>query len=391
VITVEPQKTALTAELPGRTSAYLIAEVRPQVGGIIQKRLFTEGTDVKEGDILYQIEPVVFEAAYAKAKADRIKAEARIVALKYKHERYKTLIKSNAVSQQDYDNAESDYRSAEADVQAAKAAEDAARINLGYTKVTAPISGRIGKSNVTVGALVTANHPTPLATVQQIDPIYVDVTQSSADYLHLKRRADQGVVKRSGNGAKAKIFFEDGTLYPLEGRMQFRDLTVDQSTGAMILRVLVPNPDKALLPGMYVRAELEEGVMEKAILAPHQAVTRGMRGEPSALVVNSAGMVEPRALTVDGSIDSNWIVRDGLNAGDKLIMEGFQKIRPGMPVRAAPFSAEKKAPPAAAQTAAGEAAPPKTNQTAPNTGKAPADAPKTAGAGKISDERRETR
>ncbi|MCX6986126.1 MAG: efflux RND transporter periplasmic adaptor subunit [Lentisphaerae bacterium] len=341
IITVKTEKIVLTTELPGRTTAYLVAEVRPQVGGIVQKRLFEEGTEVKEGDILYQIDPSLYQATYDRAKAELGKAEAKIIPLKNKYERHKVLIESKAISQQDFDNTVSDFNTGVAEIQVCKAAVDTARINLEYTKVVAPISGRIGKSHVTVGALVTANHLFPLSTIQQLDPIYVDVTQSSANFLRLKRSVLQGLVKSNNvKGAKVKLSYEDGSPYPLDGEMQFSDVSVDQSTGSYTLRIVFPNPDSALLPGMYVRAMVEEGIIEDAILVPHQAVTRNMRGEPAVFIADSADKVEIRKLSVDRSIGDNWLIKEGLRPGDRVIIEGVQMIRPGVQVKVIPFGAQ---------------------------------------------------
>lgn len=348
-ITVKAERLVLASELPGRTSAYLVAEVRPQVGGIVQKRLFEEGANVKGGDLLYQIDPAPYQAAYNRAKAELGRAEARIVSIRFKFDRSKALIQSKVISQQDFDNAESDLNMAEADILASKAAEETARINLDYTKVTAPISGRIGKSHVTVGALVTANHLIPLSIIQQINPIFVDAIQSSADFLRLKRNITAGLIKNDEKGPKVKLLFEDGSPYPLEGEMQFRDVTVDQSTGSFILRIVFPNPENSLLPGMYVRAMVEEGVVDDAILIPHQAVSRNMRGEPFAMIVDASEKVEMRNLSIDRSVGEKWLVREGLKNGDRVIMEGFQKIRPGVPVKAVAFEAvSSSAGPAAA-------------------------------------------
>jgi membrane fusion protein (multidrug efflux system) len=338
IVVVKHEKAVITTELPGRTSAYLVAEVRPQVGGIIQRRLFEEGSDVKTGDLLYQIDPAPYQAAYNKSKAELNRAEAAIFSKRYQLKRNKILIKSHSISQKDVETSESDFYTAQADVQACKAAVETAKIHLDYTKVEAPISGRIGKSEVTVGALVASNNIIPLATIHQIDPIFVDVTQSSADFLRLKRNVTDGLIKRiSASGTKVKLFFEDGSPYPIEGEVKFRDLRVDQSTGSFILRIIFPNPEYALLPGMYVRAVLHEGIVENAILVPHQAVSRNFKGEPVVLIVDSSDKVEERTLIIDHSIGGNWLIKDGLKPGERLIMEGFQRIRPGMSVKIVPF------------------------------------------------------
>ncbi len=341
VITVQAERTTVSAELSGRTCAFLVAEVRPQVGGIIQKRLFEEGADVKAGDVLYQIDPALYQAAYGKAQADLARAEAHAVPLRTKVERNKKLVKANVVSQQNYDDMLGDLNTADADIVVAKAALETARINLAYTSVTAPISGRTGKSYVTVGALVTANHLLPLTTIQQIDPIYVDVTQSSANFLHLKEEIANGLIKICDHeNAKVKLFLEDGTPYPQEGEIKFRDVTVDQSTGSFILRMVFPNPDNVLLPGMFVRAATKEGVVEQAILVPQQGVMRDMRGNPYALLVDSSDKVIERQLELDRSIGNKWLVKNGLKPGDRMIVEGFQRIRPGVPVKVIRVEAE---------------------------------------------------
>ncbi len=280
-VTIEPQQVELTTELPGRTSPYLVAEIRPQVNGIIQKRLFREGSDVKAGQLLYQIDPAPFQVAHDSAKASLGKAQANLPSIRSRAERYKELLVDKAVSRQDYDDAAAAVEQARAEIEYWKAAVEAARINVGYTRVTAPISGRIGRSSVTDGALVTAYQPTALATIQQLDPIYVDVTQSSAELLRLKRNLETGRLSTDGkNGKKVRILLEDGTPYPLEGTLQFRDITVDPTTGSFTLRIVVPNPNHLLLPGMFVRAVVQEGIAEQAILVPQQGVSRTPKGEP---------------------------------------------------------------------------------------------------------------
>ncbi len=338
VVVVQPQRVALTTELPGRTSAYLIAEVRPQVGGIVQKRLFIEGSDVRAGDVLYQIDPSTYHAAYNSAKAALGRAEANLNPVRLKAERYAELVKINAVSKQDYDDANAALKQAEADVEAGKAALETARINLEYTKVTAPISGRIGRSSVTNGALVTANQSAALATIQQLNPIYVDVTQSSAELLRLKRDMASGLMKSEGEAqAKVRLLLEDGSAYPLPGTLKFSEVTVDQSTGSIILRAIFPNPKQTLLPGMFVRAVLEEGVNEHAILVPQRGVSRDPGGNATVMVVGNEDKVEPRVIKVLRTVGENWLVSEGLKAGDRVILEGLQKARPGTPVKTVPF------------------------------------------------------
>lgn len=349
VVTVHPERVVLTTELPGRTSAYLVAEIRPQVNGLIQKRLFEEGAYVKEGDLLYQIDPAPYEAAHRQAKAALVTAEAELVtaeanlpAIRSRAERLKGLVGIHAVSQQDYDDASAALRQAEAHLAARKAsveinraAMESARINLSYTPIRAPISGRIGRSNVTVGAMATAYQPMPLAVVQQLDPIYVDVVQASTELLRLRRRMESGHLKRGGAVQnKVKLFLEDKTPYPLTGTMQFQDVTVDPTTGSVTVRMVFPNPRQVLLPGMFVRAEVQEGVSEQGLLVPQQGVTRDIKGNPYALVVNQEDKVEQRPLEVERPIGDKWLVTGGLAPGERVIVEGMQKVRPGAPVRA---------------------------------------------------------
>ena len=353
VIVVQPQQVALTTELAGRTSAYLIAEVRPQVGGIIQKRLFTEGSDVKENEVLYQIDPASYQAAYNSAKAALARAEANLIPIQLKAGRYEELVKINAVSKQDYDDASAALKQAEADVEAGRAAVETARINLAYTRITAPISGRIGRSSVTNGALVTANQPAALATIQQLSPMYVDVTQSSAELLRLKQNLASGLLKSNGAAqAEVKLLLEDGSPYPLPGTLKFSEVTVDQSTGSITLRAIFPNPKQILLPGMFVRAILEEGISEHAILVPQRGVTRKPDGSATVMVVGSEEKAEQRVIKVVRTVGDNWLVSEGLKAGDRVILEGLQKARPGTPVKAVAFGSNVDATPASAPKAA---------------------------------------
>jgi membrane fusion protein (multidrug efflux system) len=355
VVTLKSERVMLTTELPGRTSAYLIAEVRPQVGGIIQKRLFTEGSDVKAGEVLYQIDPSVYQATYNSAKAALSRAEANLIPIRLKAGRYAELIKINAVSQQEYDDASAALKQAEADVEAGKATAETARINLDYTRVTAPISGRIGRSSVTNGALVTASQPALLATIQQLSPIYVDVTQSSAELLRLKQNLASGLLKSSGSAqARVRLLLEDGSPYPLPGTLKFSEVTVDQSTGSITLRAIFPNPKHTLLPGMFVRAILEEGVNEHAILVPQRGVTRNPAGNALVMVVGSEEKVEPRVIKVLRTVGENWLVSEGLKAGDRVILEGLQKALPGTPVKVVPFASKAYGTPATAPKAVTE-------------------------------------
>ena len=341
VVTLHEERVSITTELPGRTSPYLIAEVRPQVNGIIQKRLFTEGSDVKAGDVLYQIDPAPYEAAYDNARAALSKAEASLPSLQSKVDRYKELVDINAVSRQDYDDASAALEQAKADVGVGKAAVETARINLAYTRITAPISGRVGRSNVTVGALATAHQDFAFTTIQQLDPIYVDAAQSSANLLQLERNVAAGRIKGSSPAqAQAKLRLEDGTPYPSEGSLKFSDVTVDPSTGSFILRIVFPNRNHTLLPGMYVSALVQEGVVDRAILAPQQGVLRDPKGNPLVLIVDASGRVQQRAITVDRAIGDKWLVSSGLAPGDRVIVEGSQKVRPGASVKAVSVTSE---------------------------------------------------
>lgn len=349
VVVVEPHPVTLTTELSGRISAHLMAEVRPQVGGIIQKRLFTEGSDVVAGQVLYQIDPATYQAAYASARAALAGVEARLIPARLKAERLQDLVQHKVVSLQDYDDASAVLKQAEANVEAARAAVLSARINLDYTSVKAPISGRIGRSSVTTGALVTAVQTAPLATIQQLDPVYVDVTRSTAEMLRLQRDLLTGAIKsNTANLGKVRLLLEDGSLYPWPGKLKFSDVTVDPSTGSVTLRTTFPNPDKLLLPGMFARAILEEGVNEQAIMVPQQGVTRNQQGEAMALVVGAENTVEARNLKLDRAIGDQWLVTTGLITGDRLIVEGLQKVSPGMPVKVVTLGAAPDGPAAAA-------------------------------------------
>ncbi len=338
VVVVRPQRVVLTTELPGRTSPFRVAEIRPQVSGLILKRLFKEGSDVVVGQMLYQIDPAPFQAALDNAKAALAKAKANLPAIRLRVERYRKLLPSKAISQQDYDEAVAALKQTQAEIKYWKAQVKTAQINLGYTRVTAPISGRIGKSNVTEGAIVTAYQPTPLATIHQLDPIYVDVPQSTAELLRLKKRLKEGNLKHVRvEQARVKLVLEDGTVYPHEGTLQFRDVKVDPTTGSVILRMIFPNPERILLPGMFVRAIIKEGVKEDAILVPQQAVMRTLKGSPYVLVVDPNDKVERRMLQLDRAIGDKWLVTSGLSPGDRVIVQGLQFVRPGMQVRVSPW------------------------------------------------------
>ena len=380
VVTVQPQKVVLTTELPGRTSAFRVAQIRPQANGLIQKRLFTEGSDVKAGQILYQIDPAPFQAARDNAtanlavmrkSADRARAaleagiarvtqqRATLELARTNRRRFEDAFKDKAVSTSQRDQAVTNANVAVATLRATKAqlasdraavavakaaihqaeaAVETVRINLGYCRVTAPISGRIGRSNVTEGAIVTAYQPVPLATIQQLDPIYVDVPQSTTEVLRLKSRLEDGRLNQNGrNQSKVKLLMEDGTAYPLEGTQQFRDVTVDPTTGSVILRGVFPNPEGVLLPGMFVRVVIKEGVNEQAILVPQQGVSRDRKGNPFALIVDAEGKAQQRMLTIDRAIGAKWHASAGLVPGDRVIVEGMQRVRPGAAVKVVPF------------------------------------------------------
>ena len=399
VVTIQPQRLVITTELSGRTSANRVAEVRPQVGGIIQKRLFEEGSEVKAGQTLYQIDPATYQAALDNAAANltamqrnteraRAALQASIANVtrqkstrelaRTNRDRFEEAFKDKAVSASQRDQAVTEAEVAETTIQAAEAqvesdrkaiaaaeaailqAEAAlkmARISLGYTSITAPIPGRIGKSGVTEGALVTAYQPVALATIQQLDPIYVDVPQSTTELMRLRRRLEDGSLNRNGKiRNKVRLLLEDDAKYPWEGALQFRDVTVDPTTGSVILRIIVPNPKGVLLPGMFVRAVVEEGVNSKALLIPQQAVSRDPKGNPLTLIVDAQGKVEQKMLTLDRAIGNTWLVTAGLAPGERVIIEGVQKVKPGVSVKAVPFEAgngkkdgegKKKAPTAA--------------------------------------------
>ena len=335
VVVVEPQAATLTTVLPGRTDSYNVSDVRPQVNGLLKARLFEEGSLVKAGQPLYQIDPAPYIAAYNNAKAALVTAEA-------KAHRYAALVKVGAVAPQDYDDAQAAYKQALANTQTAA-------INLGYTKVIAPISGRIGRSAFTQGALVTSDQTTALATIQQLDPIYVDINQSSSELVALKLAMRAGHLNDQAAGdARVTLQLDNGTIYDQTGKLQFSEVTVDTSTGAVTLRAIFPNPTGLLLPGMFVRATIIEGVQNNAILAPQQAVSRNEKGDPTALVVDAKGMARLRLLKTGQAIGDKWLVLDGLKAGDKLIVEGLQKAQPDAPVHAVPASFVKAATPGGA-------------------------------------------
>lgn len=333
VVTLRTQPLAVQTELPGRVSAYRVADVRPQVNGIILKRNFVEGSHVKAGESLYQIDPASYQAALSSAKGDLAKAKAAATQAHLTVHRYHALLKTDYVSQQDYDTALATAQQDDAAVMAAAAEVQTAQINLNYTRVTSPISGVIGKSSVTEGALVTNAQSSALATVQQLDPVYVDVTQSSDDYLRLKTELEKGEIKQQNGKADVMLQMDNGRLYPQQCRMEFSDVTVDQTTGSITVRAVCPNPDNVLLPGMFVRAHLTEGVREAALLVPQQAITRTPRGDATTLVVDAKNKAELRPVTAAQAMGNQWRVTSGLKAGDKVIVTGQLMLHPGMPVK----------------------------------------------------------
>ncbi|MTD33167.1 efflux RND transporter periplasmic adaptor subunit [Paludibacterium denitrificans] len=336
VVTLQPQRAAITRELPARVSAFTVAEIRPQVGGIILKRLFTEGSEVKRGQVLYQINPETYQAAYQTAAANPAKAQANLTAAELKAKRYSELVEIKAISKQDNDDAQSALLQARASVASSKADLETARINLSYTRIVSPVSGRIGKSSVTAGALVTANQATALATVQQLSTVYVDMTQSSAEMTRLRRDFANGALKGAGSKAQVKLILEDGSEYSKPGVLEFADVTVDASTGMVTLRAVFPNPAGELLPGMFVRARLEQGVRDNALLVPQQAVSRTPKGEPTVMVVGADNKVAARVIKASQTVGDKWLVDGGLKSGERVVVEGLQKIQEGAVVKVAP-------------------------------------------------------
>ena len=337
VVTIAPERVAITNELPGRVEATRTAQVRARVPGIVQKRLFTEGSDVKAGTVLFRIDPASLQAALSNVEATRARAEANLAQATLKVNRYRPLVQTNAISRQEFDDALAAQKQAQAELQAARASQQTANLNLGYATVTAPISGRIGRAQVTEGALVGQGEATPLATIQQLDPIYVNLTQSSSELLKLRQAMAAGKLKTVGRDqASVSLVTEDGTPYPQTGKLLFSDLAVDQSSGAITLRAEFPNPDRFLLPGMYVRARLEQAVNESAITVPQQAVQRDNSGA-SVMTVGADGKVAPRPVRTGSAQGDKWIVTEGLKEGDVVIVEGLQKIQPGAPVKPVPW------------------------------------------------------
>jgi membrane fusion protein (multidrug efflux system) len=363
VVTVEPTTVPVVTELPGRTSAFLVAQVRARVDGIVLRREFTEGSQVKAGQRLYKIDPAPYIATLNNAKAALAKAQANLVSTTAQASRFKVLVAANAVSKQDYDNAVAAQGQAAADVAAGKASVDTAQINLGYTDVTSPVTGQIGVSQVTPGAYVQASAATLLATVQQLDPVYVDLTQSSLDGLKLRREVQEGRLKTSGPGAaQVSLILEDGRVYSEKGKLQFTDVTVDQGTGSVTVRAIFKNADKVLLPGMFVRAKIEEGINQNALVVPQIGITHDQKGQPTALVIGADNKVELRQLVTSGTFGSNWVIASGLKPGDRVILQGTDKARPGQQVK--PVAAQLPATPASGVAAQGAPAASGAAQTA---------------------------
>jgi membrane fusion protein (multidrug efflux system) len=344
VITVEPKPVTLTQDLPARTAAYRVAEVRARVNGIVQKRLFNEGADVKEGQLLYQIDPAPYQAELDNALGMLNRAEANAEASRVKEKRYSELAGSKVVSKQDYDDVAVTSRTNQAEVLSARAAVQTARINLSYTQVTSPLSGRAGMSQVTEGAYVQASAATLFVTVQQLDPMYVDVSQSSNELLRLKKALANGELSVDEAGqARVKLLLDDGAEYAREGTLQFSDVSVNPSTSSVTIRAVFPNPENLLLPGMFVRARLVEGRKQDALLLPQFTVTRNSKGEATAFVVGPDDKAELRVLKADRAVGNQWLITDGLKAGDRVIANNLQRLRPGAPVKAVPYAPESPA------------------------------------------------
>lgn len=348
VVAVQPTSVPVVTELPGRTNAFLVAQVRARVDGIVLRREFTEGSVVKAGQRLYKIDPAPYIATLNNAKATLAKAKANLVTQNALVERYKVLVKANAVSKQDYDNAVAAQGQAQADVDAGKAAVDTAQINLGYTDVVSPITGKVGISQVTPGAYVQASQATLMSTVQQMDPMYVDLTQSSLDGLKLRREIEAGRLKTNGpDAAKVSLVLEDGRTYAQQGKLQFTDVTVDQTTGSVTIRALFPNPDRVLLPGMFVRARIDEGTNENAFLVPQVGVQHDQKGQATVLVVDKDNKVVPHPIVTSGTQGQDWVVESGLEPGDRVIVQGTEKVRPGATVKAVAANLPPPPPPGA--------------------------------------------
>lgn len=336
VFEVQSEPVPLVLELPGRTAPFLIAEVRPQVTGIVKQRPFREGSEVKAGELLYQIDPATYQAAYDSAEAGLARAEANLFAARLKAERFAGLVQIEAVSKQANDEAQAAFKLAEAEVASARAALAKAKVDLAFTRVSAPIPGRAGRSEVTPGALVTANQERALVTIQQLDPIYVDLTQSSAELLKLRRDLEAGRVQRkTADSVPVRLLLEDGSEYAAAGKLAFSEVSVDPATGSVTLRAVFPNPDGVLLPGMYVRARLEQGVSSDVVLVPHAAVSRDPRGNATVMVVDGENKVEARVVKAERSLGDKWVVSEGLAPGERVIVEGLQRVRPGAQVQVA--------------------------------------------------------
>ena len=351
VVAVQPQSVTLSTVLPGRTNAYETSEVRPQVNGLVLARLFTEGDQVSKGQALYRVDSQPYVTAVAQARAALGRAQAAIASSAALQRRYAELVKINAIARQDFENSITSAQQSRADVAAQSAALRSAQIDLARTTVRAPISGRIGRSVVTTGALVTSGQAGPLSTIQRLDPMYVDVPQSSADLLRLRRQIADGLLSRGGQAAKVRLRLEDGSLYPVEGTLQFADVSVDPSSGTQTIRAIFPNPKALLLPGMYVRAELVEGTQANALLVPQRAVSRDEKGNPTVLVVGRDNKLASRVIVAPRTIGENWLVTSGLNAGERVVVEGAMMLRPGTPVKPVPWNpnAKPKQPRAQAQ------------------------------------------
>ena len=380
VVTMSPESIAMVVELPGRLEALRTAQVRARVAGIVLTRQFREGSDVRQGDVLYRIDPTAFQATVDSATAALARAQATLMQATATAERYEPLVRANAISQQDYTNAVAARKQAEADVAAGKAALQTARINLGYATVTAPIAGRIGRALVTEGALVGQGDATPMAMIQQVDPLYVNFTQPVADVLRLRKSIGNGSLKAAdaSQAATVRVMLDDGSAYPQAGRLLFSDLSVDQGSGQVTLRAQLPNPQGLLLPGMYVRVRIEQGRNDTALPVPQQAVTRNAQGD-SVMVVDDKGGVSPRPVKIAMGQGNRWVVTEGLKPGEQVIVEGFQKLRPGAPVKAVPWQprAPEAAPgkPAAPEKAAGKSAAPEPAAGKTNAPAAPATQP----------------
>ena len=368
VIVAQPQSVEQSVELSGRTSAYQISEVRPQTSGVILKRLFTEGSFVHEGQPLYEVDSSINRANLESAKASLVRQQANLNALQIKANRYRQLVGINAVSKQEYDDLVAQIKLAEADIAASNAAVKNAQIDLGYSTVRSPISGQSGRSSVTAGALVTANQANALVTIQQLDPIYVDISQSSAELLRLRQQLSQGSIDRSNN-TKVRLKLEDGSFYAVEGNLAFSDASVNPETGSIMLRAVFSNPNHLLLPGMFANAQIVQGVIPNAYLIPQAAITRTPTGQAMAMLVNAKGQVEARPITTTGAQGQNWIVTQGLQTGDKVIVDGIAKVKPEQPVVAKPYQAKPDATqaPAAAKEGASATQPAQQQKATSNT------------------------